>query len=41
MKTGLLAAILAAVGAAAAFAFTSLFVVDQRQQALVIEFGNP
>lgn len=41
MKTGLLAAILAAIGAAAAFAFTSLFVVDQRQQALVIEFGNP
>ena len=41
MKTGLLAALLAAIGAAAAIAFTSLFVVDQRQQALVIEFGNP
>lgn len=41
MKTGLLAAILAVLGGAAALAFTSLFVVDQRQQALVIEFGNP
>lgn len=41
MKTGIVTVLLAAIGAIAAILFTSLFVVDQRQQALVIEFGNP
>ena len=41
MKTGFVTILLAAIGAIAAILFTSLFVVDQRQQALVIEFGNP
>lgn len=41
MKLALIPALLVAVGAVAALAYTSLFVVDQRQQALVIEFGNP
>lgn len=41
MKPGLIPALLVAVGAIAAIIYTSVFVVDQRQQALVIEFGNP
>jgi membrane protease subunit HflC len=41
MKTGIATAFVAAIGALAAIVYTSLFVVDQRQQALVIEFGNP
>lgn len=41
MKTGIATVLLAALGAIGAILYTSLFVVDQRQQALVIEFGNP
>jgi membrane protease subunit HflC len=41
MKTGIATVALAAIGAIAAILYTSLFVVDQRKQALVIEFGNP
>jgi len=41
MKPALIPAVLVAIGALVALAYTSLFVVDQRQQALVIEFGNP
>jgi modulator of FtsH protease HflC len=41
MKPGLVPALLVAVGIIAAVIYTSVFVVDQRQQALVIEFGNP
>ena len=41
MKPGLIPALLVVVGVVAAIVYTSVFVVDQRQQALVIEFGNP
>ena len=41
MKTGIATALVAAIGALGAIVYTSLFVVDQRQQALVVEFGNP
>ena len=41
MKPALIPVILAALGAIVAGVYTSVFVVDQRQQALVIEFGNP
>lgn len=41
MKPGLVPALLVALGVIAAIVYTSVFVVDQRQQALVIEFGNP
>lgn len=41
MKPGLIPVILLALGILVAGVYTSVFVVDQRQQALVIEFGNP
>jgi len=41
MKPALVPALLVVVGVIAAIVYTSVFVVDQRQQALVIEFGNP
>jgi membrane protease subunit HflC len=41
MRNSILTIGLAVIGALAAILYTSLFIVDQRQQALVIEFGNP